>query len=87
MNHPRRFLSLGFALFSLCLASLASAQQPQASSTTSAYTYDFEPDDLIGETLSTTPPLLRVRPHVLKVTLLRPRASFVGEMLKSVEAL
>jgi hypothetical protein len=37
--------------------------------------------------LNSTPPLLTVRRHGLRVTLIRPRASFVTEMLKSVEVL
>jgi hypothetical protein len=59
----------------------------QPSVAPSAYTYDFEPDDLVGEAMATTPAMLRVWPKPLRVMLLRPRASFVGEMLKSVEAL
>jgi hypothetical protein len=49
--------------------------------------YHFDDDDLIGATLSTTPPLLRVRPRPVRVMLLRPRASFVAEMRQSVETL
>lgn len=84
MKHFRRWLAVGLGSATLAVTLGASAQpKPE----TAAYTYDFEPDDLIGETLATTPPLLKVRPRPLRVTLLRPRASFVAEMLKSVEAL
>lgn len=81
---PTKLLTLGVALSALLLPGTASAQ-PKADDYD--YMYRFEPDDLVGETLSTTPPLLRVRPSPLRVMLIRPRASFVGEMLKSVEAL
>ena len=86
MNSFRRLIAVGLAAASLSVT-LAASAQPKTEAPASAYTYDFEPDDLIGETLSTTPPLLRVRPKALRVMLLRPRASFVGEMLKSVEVL
>jgi len=70
-------------LCALALPAVAQAQTP-----TNHYTYDFEPDDLVGETLSTTLPLLRIRADKLpRVMLIRPRASFVTEMLQSVEAL
>jgi hypothetical protein len=82
MKHFPRSIAVALAACIFAVAFGASAQtKPEA------YTYDFEPDDLIGETLATTPPLLRVRPQPLRVMLLRPRASFVAEMLKSVEAL
>ena len=80
MNPPLLAAALAFAM-----ASLTGSAQAQTQAPPSAYTYDFEPDDLIGETLATTPPLLKLRPKPLRVTLLRPRASFVAEMLKSVE--
>ena len=53
----------------------------------SDYDYVFEDDAMVGGTLSSTPPLLTVRRCGLRVSLLRPRASFVAEMLKSVEVL
>jgi hypothetical protein len=86
MKKIRRCLAVSVGACSFLLALSVSAQ-PRPSSPPAAYTYDFEPDDLIGETLSTTPPLLRVRPTPPRVTLLRPRASFVAEMFKSVEVL
>jgi len=49
--------------------------------------YHFDDDFMVGDTLSTTPPLIVVRRPAARVMLLRPRASFVAEMLKSVEAL
>jgi hypothetical protein len=80
---PIKLLRLGVALSALLLPATASAQQTSDYD----YMYRFEPDDLVGETLSKTPPLLTVRPKPPRIMLLRPRASFVGEMLKSVEVL
>jgi hypothetical protein len=51
------------------------------------YSYHFDDDLMVGDTFSTPPPLLRLRTKQPRIMLLRPRASFVGEMLKSVEVL
>lgn len=81
MRRPK--LLLAAVLATLALPTLAQAQTP-----TNDYTYDFEPDNLVGDTLSTTPPLLKIRAIKLpRVMLIRPRASFVAEMLQSVEVL
>jgi hypothetical protein len=49
--------------------------------------YRFDDDAMLGDTLSSNLAVLRVRPAAGHVTLLRPRASFVVEMLKSVEGM
>ncbi len=73
-------LAVGSFLF---VTSGASAQTQQP-----VDVYHFDDDDLMGDTWGVTAPLLRVRSEKLpRVMLLRPRASFVGEMLKSVEVL
>ena len=77
------FATLG----ALALGALAPAAQAQQGDPPPAYRYDFEPDDLVGETLSTTPALLKIRPQPRRIMLLRPRASFVSELLQSVEVL
>jgi len=71
--------------FAFALFSVASAAGAQTKGTD--YIYDFPEDDLVGRTLSTTPPLLLIRRPSPRILLLRPRAHFVAEMLKSVEAL
>jgi hypothetical protein len=81
MRKSKMFAALG-ALGWLALSTVAHAQAKP-----DAYTYDFEPDDLMGEAMATTPALLKIRPVPPKIMLLRPRASFVAEMLKSVEVL
>lgn len=50
--------------------------------------YHFDDDDLIGDTLASPPPYLTLRTGKLpRILLIRPRASFVAELLKSCEAL
>jgi hypothetical protein len=70
----------------LALSVLAASSVSQAQSKADAnLTYEFDDDDLMGDALGTTSALIRVRPDAARVTLIRPRASFVPEMLKSVE--
>jgi hypothetical protein len=75
------------AALALAVCSLSGRARAENEPLPRGYTYDFDPDDLVGETLATTPPLLKVRKRLPRVTLLRPRASFVTEMLESVEEL
>ena len=51
------------------------------------YGYNFEDDPLQSGVAGTTGFVLKVRPKGAREVLLRPRTSFVPEMLKSVEAL
>lgn len=81
MRHSKPFAAAcAFAL--LALAGAASAQ-----TTDTGYIYDLPEDDLVGQTLSSTPPLIKIRRPSPRIMLLRPRAHFVAEMLKSVEVL
>lgn len=72
--------ALAFALFALTGA--ASAQTKDTD-----YSYHFDDDLMVGDGLSSPPPLLKVRKHPPRIMLLRPRANFVAELLKSVEVL
>lgn len=81
MRHSKPF-AVTFAFALLALSATASAQTKDT-----GYTYEFIDDSMVGDTFSSPPPEIRVRrpsPHIL---LLRPRANFVAEMLKSVEVL
>ena len=80
-----RLSKWAFAAFALALLALPGVASAQAKE--DGYNYHFDDDYMVGDTLSTTPPLIVVRRPVPRIMLLRPRASFVGEMLKSVEAL
>jgi hypothetical protein len=72
--------AVAFAL--LALPGAASAQTKDA-----GYNYHFDDDFMVGDTLSSPPPLLQLRRHPPRIMLLRPRASFVSELLQSVEVL
>ena len=49
------------------------------------YGYEFEDDPLSAGGFGPTDATIRVRPGPVRTTLIRPRTSFVPEMLKSVE--
>ena len=77
------------ALFLLTAAamSVAPAASAQAKPSDDDYGYRFDDDFMVGDTLSTTPPLIVIPKRIPRVQLIRPRSSFVSEMLKSVEAI
>jgi hypothetical protein len=75
------------ALFTvLCAVSVASAQEAEGGSD-EGYGYEFEDDPLNAGGFGPNDATIRVRPRAARTTLIRPRTSFVPEMLKSVEAL
>ena len=51
------------------------------------YGYEFSDDPLSGGGFGPNDATIRVRPGPVRTTLIRPRTSFVPEMLKSVENL
>ena len=72
----RRLLAAAVTLNLLLVAQVASAEDQY---------YRFD-DDLLGaEGLDTKAALIKVRRPQPRVTLIRPRASFVPELLKTVE--
>lgn len=81
MKHSKPFAA-AVALSLLVVSGVAGAQTKDES-----YSYHFDDDLMVGDTFSTPPPLLRLRTTQPRIMLLRPRASFVGELLKSVEVL
>lgn len=83
MRFPKP-LVLGASLSILALAGVAQAQTKDDDR---GYSYHFDDDLMVGDTFDSPPPLLRMGHRPQHITLLRPRASFVAEMLKSVEAL
>jgi len=84
----RVFLAVGVGA-ALSLTSLvASAQQPiQESKTDDGYGYSFDDDPLNAGGFGPNDATIRVRARAARTTLIRPRTSFVPEMLKSVENL
>lgn len=51
----------------------------------SGYGYEFDDDPLNAGGFGPNDATIRVRPKAARTTLIRPRTSFVPEMLKSVE--
>ena len=65
--------------------SVASAQVRNQRHVNDATFYDFEDDDLLAAGLGPMGAVLTIRPNAGRQQLLRPRAHFVPEMLKSIE--
>ena len=79
-------LALGVSTF--VLSSSAFAQGKPAvneEKSDDGYGYTFEDDPLNAGGFGPNDATIRVRPRAARTTLIRPRTSFVPEMLKSVE--
>jgi hypothetical protein len=63
----------------------ASAQYDTLETTDDGYEVKFEDGALLGDFATTMGSDIRIRTAPPRVLLIRPRASFVSEMLKSVE--
>ncbi len=59
----------------------------KATDTKEGYGYEFSDDPLSAGGFGPNDATIRVRPGPVRTTLIRPRTSFVPEMLKSVENL
>ena len=81
MRISRSFAAI-LALSSLTFAGAAQAQQKEE-----PIEYRFLDDQMVGSTLSGNLAILKLNIHPGHVMLLRPRASFVGEMLTSIETM
>jgi hypothetical protein len=60
---------------------------PAAKDNAGGYGYEFSDDPLSAGGFGPNDATIRVRPGPVRTTLIRPRTSFVPEMLKSVENL
>jgi hypothetical protein len=89
MKRTKRLLLGGLATVALALLASPSFAQEAASPGTSTgsgdYGYKFEDDPLSAGGFGPADATIRVRPGPVRTTLIRPRTSFVPEMLKSVE--
>jgi len=93
------FLAAGFLLLSSASAFAQGAPAPGAGAGGAAakptaaggrdegYGYEFSDDPLAAGGFGPNDATIRVRPGPVRTTLIRPRTSFVPEMLKSVENL
>jgi hypothetical protein len=80
-------LALGALTFAVAPAAFAQAGGAAAKDTKSdeGYGYEFDDDPLNAGGFGPNDATIRVRPRAARTTLIRPRTSFVPEMLKSVE--
>lgn len=93
MKTKRMVVSMA-ALSVLLASSMAAAQAPGGGKAKasekkddSGYGYTFDDDPLAAGGFGPGDATIRVRPGAVRTTLIRPRTSFVTEMLKSVENL
>ena len=95
MTTTKRVVVTMAALGVLLVSSVASAQAPGGAKKANAkedkdaqgYGYTFDDDPLAAGGFGPGDATIRVRPKGVRTTLIRPRTSFVVEMLKSVENL
>jgi len=88
----RSLVGLVAASCTLLFSSVAMAQEPgaagaKATEEKGGYGYEFSDDPLNAGGFGPGDATIRVRPGPIRATLIRPRTSFVPEMLKSVENL
>jgi hypothetical protein len=76
-------VSIGVAAFALSSAALA--QDAKDSKGGEGYGYEFSDDPLNAGGFGPNDATIKVRPRAARTTLIRPRTTFVPEMLKSVE--
>lgn len=77
--------AIGCAVF--VFTSAVFAQNIKTRDTAEGYGYTFDDDPLAAGGFGPNDATIRVRPRAARTTLIRPRTSFVPEMLKSVENL
>ena len=96
LRSGRSQLSVLGGLAIVLMSGLAAAQAPGAPAGPGAapggekkegYGYEFSDDPLNAGGFGPNDATIRVRPGPVRTTLIRPRTSFVPEMLKSVENL
>lgn len=86
-RNEKRVLAGGVAVALSLLTMVASAQDIQEQKTDDGYGYSFDDDPLNAGGFGPNDATIRVRARAARTTLIRPRTSFVPEMLKSVENL
>lgn len=84
----KTFARLGTGVVAAVLVSVvASSAFAQDKKKDEGYGYEFSDDPLSAGGFGPNDATIRVRPGPVRTTLIRPRTSFVPEMLKSVENL
>jgi hypothetical protein len=89
MQGARKWLLGGLFAATVVASTAESRAQDTAAAPASGasgdYGYKFEDDPLSAGGFGPSDATIRVRPGPVRTTLIRPRTSFVPEMLKSVE--
>ena len=78
-------VALGAAI--VASSAMALAEDDSGDKKGEGYGYSFDDDPLSAGGFGPNDATIRVRPRAARTTLIRPRTSFVPEMLKSVENL
>lgn len=78
---------VGLSVFLISLGVYAQAARAPGGASDQGYGYEFEDDPLAAGGFGPNDATIRVRPGPVRTTLIRPRISFVDNMLKSVENL
>ncbi len=81
----KKFAAIGAAFALVSMASTTALAQEEEGD--EGYGYEFDDDPLNAGGFGPNDATIRVRPSAARTTLIRPRTSFVPEMLKSVENL
>jgi len=79
------FIASGLAVFAAPSYAQDATTTPGATGGSGDYGYRFDDDPLSAGGFGPADATIRVRPGPVRTTLIRPRTSFVPEMLKSVE--
>ena len=87
MTRALRFGCAAVAFGAAVLASGVARAQESKEGGGEGYGYEFDDDPLSAGGFGPNDATIRVRPRAARTTLIRPRTSFVPEMLKSVENL
>ncbi len=81
----RRALAIAVGIVTFAVSATAFAQIEKEEKGDDGYGYTFSDDPLNAGGFGPNDATIRVRPRAARTTLIRPRTSFVPEMLKSVE--
>jgi len=89
MNRSTRWAAVAVAAIGVLLFATEALAQGKAGGgkKEDGYGYEFSDDPLNAGGFGPNDATIRVRPGPIRTTLIRPRTSFVPEMLKSVENL
>ena len=80
-----KVVAIAIGVSAFVLSSAALAQDKPAGDKPDGYGYEFSDDPLNAGGFGPNDATIKVRPRAARTTLIRPRTTFVPEMLKSVE--